>query len=81
MAVIKSYNPTTGCHDSGRYNPDWDWRSAVNVAKAYRERSAILGELYVGEAGVLDLDLSKIECDICRFKLTSELEIGIQRRF
>ncbi len=78
MAVIKSLNLTTGCYIDGRQSPEMSVEDAISIIKRTEDRSDILGQRYVGENGVLDIDVSKIRCDNCRMNFEGEL--GIDRR-
>lgn len=81
MAVIKSLLPS-GCMDyNGIAQEDVSKETLLDRIKRLRELGLIrYKDSYIGDRGVLDVDISKIKCGSCRMELRRALGLGVERR-
>lgn len=79
MAVIKSLDLVFGHMFNGRYAPEMSVVEALRIIKLSKEDHDRIGEIsYIGEREMVDVDITKINCESC--KLDLNIQMGAERR-
>lgn len=64
MAVIKEMDRFFGHVWNGDWSPEFTVEEAVRIIKRSREDEGVMsGICYIGERGVVDVDVSRVKCE------------------
>ena len=79
MAVIKRVDYISGCFYNGEWSSETTVEDAINIIKARRERMGLWPEEeYIGESGVVDIDINKVKCKYCKERMQEYMQIELK---